>query len=220
MDRPQSKMRKPELLYIVGCEGKNQECLYFEKIKQIINNIPARKFDIIFDYAEPFGGDPKCVVERTLTKSIGKENKISVFDFDNKKVKYEEALELAKANYIDLANTNFCFDLWLILHKEDYFISVSDQDCYDSDIKRIYGLPNEVNIKKKNNVEKIIEQITFGDIKDAIKRAEEIDKLNKSVIPNITPKKIKYYNNPDTNVHKALKNIFKKAGIKLALAEF
>ena len=31
--------------------------------------------DLVFDYAEPYGGNPKCVVERTIQKSIGKETK-------------------------------------------------------------------------------------------------------------------------------------------------
>ena len=61
------------------------------------------------------------MVERTIQKSIGKENKVSVFDYDGKKDKYEEAIDLAIENKIELGYTNYCFDLWLILHKEDYF---------------------------------------------------------------------------------------------------
>ena len=67
------------------------------------------------------------VVERTIQKSIGKENKVSVFDYDGKKDKYEEAIDLTIENKIELGYTNYCFDLWLILHKEDYFDIVQNQ---------------------------------------------------------------------------------------------
>mgnify|MGYP002512666801 FL=1 len=117
MERPQKEIRKPELLYIVGCEGKNQETKYFERVQNIINSIPSRKRDILFDFAEPFGGNPRCVVERTIDKSIGKSNKVAVFDYDGKQKEYEEALELAEENKIELGNTNYCFDLWLIYQK-------------------------------------------------------------------------------------------------------
>lgn len=43
MERPKNKMRKPELLYIVGCEGKNQEKIYFERVQHIINSISSRQ---------------------------------------------------------------------------------------------------------------------------------------------------------------------------------
>ena len=42
------------------------------------------------------------MVERTIQKSISKENKVSVFDYDGKKDKYEEAIDLAIENKIEL----------------------------------------------------------------------------------------------------------------------
>jgi len=48
---------------------------------------------------------------------IGKSNKVAVFDYDGKQKEYEEALELAEENKIELWNTNYCFDLWLIYQK-------------------------------------------------------------------------------------------------------
>ena len=119
MNRPKNnKIRRPQFLCIVGCEGKNQERIYFDKVAELVNCVEERTHDLVFDYAEPYGGNPKCVVERTIQKSIGKENKVSVFDYDGKKDKYEEAIDLAIENKIELGYTNYCFDLWLILHKE------------------------------------------------------------------------------------------------------
>lgn len=103
MNRPKNnKIRRPQFLCIVGCEGKNQERIYFDKVAELVNCVEERTHDLVFDYAEPYGGNPKCVVERTIQKSIGKENKVSVFDYDGKKDKYEEAIDLAIENKIEL----------------------------------------------------------------------------------------------------------------------
>ncbi len=190
--------------------------MYFNRVMKLINDYENRKADVLFDYAEPYGGDPKCVVERTVQKSIGKSNKLSVFDFDGKKIKYEEAIELASENRIELGYTNFCFDLWIILHKEDFFGKVLHQDDYAVEVKRVFGLPTTANIKRSSNVEKIMEQITLEDIKNAIVRADKIEANNLTTVPNHTPQKhIAYYDNPDTQVHTALRTIFNKAGITL-----
>ena len=169
MERPQKEIRKPELLYIVGCEGKNQEKKYFERVQYIINSIPSRTWNVLFDFAEPFGGNPRCVVERTINKSIGKSKKMAIFDYDGKQKEYEEALELADAN-----------------------------------------------IKKEANVAKIVNQIELNDIITAMKRANKITQDNVKRVQHHTPNaRIAYYDNPDTQIHIALKTIFNKTGIKI-----
>lgn len=216
MNRPKSnKIRKPQFLCIVGCEGKNQEKLYFDKVAQLVNSIEERTHDLVFDYAEPYGGNPKCVVERTIQKSIGKENKVSVFDYDGKKDKYEEAIDLARENKIELGYTNYCFDLWMILHKEDYFEVVENQDAYAEKLRQVYGLATNANIKKEKRVTEIVNQIELSDIKNAIQRGKKISEDNQSKEANITPKNNKYYNNPDTQMHELLQFLFAKVGINI-----
>lgn len=213
MNRPTAKARRPQFLCIIGCEGINQERLYFNKVQNLVNSIETREYDLQFDFAEPFGGDPKCVVQRVVTKSIGKQNKCAVFDYDGKQVKYEEAIDLAMANQITLGYTNYCFDLWLILHKEDYSKSVNSQDDYAGKLRQIYGLEENVNIKKKERVKLILEQINIEDIKNAIFRAERIASDNLAKEANKTPQGYKYYDNPDTQMHSMLKSIFQKVGV-------
>ena len=98
---------------------------------------------------------------------------MAVFDYDGKQKEYEETLELAEENKIELWNTNYCFDLWLILHKEDYFHPVSHQDDYANDLRRVFGLSADANIKKEANVNRIVSQINLSDIITAIKRADK-----------------------------------------------
>ncbi|EOS22755.1 hypothetical protein C806_03368 [Lachnospiraceae bacterium 3-1] len=213
MNRPATKVRRPQLLCIIGCEGENQEKMYFEKIQSIVNSMEERVYDLLFDFAEPFGGDPKCVVERVTAKSIGKLHKMAVFDYDGKKEKYEEAIDLAVENQVVLGYTNYCFDLWLILHKENYFNKVNNQDDYGRKLRRIYGLERGVNIKKKDKVQVILSQIEIEDIQAAIVRAELIAVKNLEKEANKTPKENEYHDNPDTQMHNLLKSIFQKVGV-------
>lgn len=216
MERPQTKERKPELLYIIGCEGINQERLYFLKLQQLINAIPTRKYNVLFDFAEPYGGNPRCVVERAVNKSIGKSNKAALFDYDNMQKQYEEAIDLAFDHSIEVGYTNYCFDLWLLLHKEASPPKVSHQDDYARYIKVAYGLSASDNIKEKKIVELILNQIELTDIKFAIKQAEILTEAHPSSAPHQTQRNhIGYYDNPDTCVHTVIKNIFRKTGINI-----
>lgn len=214
MERPKVILRKPDLLYIIACEGKNQEKLYFERVQNIINAIDKRKYNILFDFAEPFGGDPKCVVERAINKSIGKTNKAAVFDYDGKKNKYEEAIDLGIENNIELGYTNYSFDLWLIWHKIDFDACVNCQNDYESEVKRVFGLKANRNIKKENAVQEINSQIALQNILDAIDRAEKKGQDNKNnKVAIITVKGNKYYSNPDTRIHIILKEVLRKANV-------
>lgn len=215
MNRPQNKVRRTQFLCIIGCEGKNQERLYFDRVAELVNSIEKRSHDLIFDYAEPYGGNPECVVQRTIQKSIGKENKASVFDYDGKKKKYEKAIDLANENNIELGYSNYCFDLWLIIHKEEYMDIVENQDQYAEKLRQIYGLDSDANIKKKKRVEVMINQINLPDIKNAIIGAEKIAAKNQNRIVNMTPHGNKYYDNPDTQMHTLLRFLFEKVGITL-----
>lgn len=215
LNRPNSNKRRPQFLCIIGCEGHNQERMYFDKVAELVNCIEERTHDLVFDYAEPYGGDPKCVVERTIEKSIGKENKVSVFDYDGKKEKYEEAIDLAKENKIELGYSNYSFDLWLILHKEDYFEVVQNQNDYADKLRQVYGFSADTKIKKQEIVRKMMDQIELSDIKIAIQRGKKISKDNQDKVQNKTPEGNGYYNNPDTQMHILLQFLFAKIGIKI-----
>lgn len=73
-----------------------------------------------------------------------------------KKKRYEEAIDLAKENKIELGYSNYSFDLWLLLHKEDYFAVVPNQKEYEDEIRRVYGLPAEERYKERKKSRKEI----------------------------------------------------------------
>ena len=103
------------------------------------------------------------------------------------------------------------FDLWLILHKEDYNKCVTRNDAYINDVRRIFGLKAKDNIKNEDVIKTILIQITLDDVKSAIRRAEIIrkskEKLDGTKIGNTT-----IYSNPDFSIHEFLKAVLKDSG--------
>ena len=108
------------------CEGEKTEPSYFEGL--------AREEEVRLLHVEivKSGGVPKSVVERAvaLKKEAQREAKRQrdanleynevwcVFDVDEHP-KLAEALDQAQANYIKVALSNPCFELWIWLHFED-----------------------------------------------------------------------------------------------------
>ena len=138
-------------------------------------------------------------------------------DQKNREIKgeVEEAIDLAIENKIELGYTNYCFDLWLILHKEDYFDIVQNQDAYADKLRQVFGLAADANIKKEKRVTEIVNQIGLSDIKNAIQRGKKISEDNQGKEANKTPKENRYYDNPDTQMHVLLQFLFAKVGINI-----
>jgi len=97
------------------------------------------------------------------------------------------------------------------LHKEDFRRSVTRNDAYISDVRKIYGLSSTDNIKNEKIINKILSQITLEDVKVAIKRAENI---RNSKIKEDSKKigNTEVYSNPDFSIHEFLKVVLEDSG--------
>lgn len=102
-----------------------------------------------------------------------------------------------------------------ILHKEDYFDIVQNQDAYADKLRQVFGLAADANIKKEKRVTEIVNQIGLSDIKNAIQRGKKISEDNQGKEANKTPKENRYYDNPDTQMHVLLQFLFAKVGINI-----
>lgn len=47
LNRPNSNKRRPQFLCIIGCEGQNQERMYFDKVAELVNCIEERTHDLV-----------------------------------------------------------------------------------------------------------------------------------------------------------------------------
>lgn len=207
------KMVRYRKTYLCVCEGQ-QERMYLDHVARLIKDFPQKVVTFNSYIDSPY----------RLTKTYEDYDSAAIFDFDFNKVEFERNIEICdklnreqnptsrrNGRYIYHAYSNVNFDLWLILHKEDYNREVSRNDAYIPDVRRIYGLIPTDNIKNKETIKKILDQITLQDVKDAINRAEKIRSCKiKNDALNVGNSVI--YSNPDFSIHEFLKKVLRESG--------
>lgn len=148
--------RTPKPTFYVLCEGANTEPDYFRSLQRT-------QSDLLFDL-KPAVGVPYTVATEatTLCKKLGlgkkkKKNMNSfeardqvwaVFDRDAHP-HFEDAIALCKKEGVNVARSNPCFEVWLILHKEDY----QKPDGRDLVQARLNKLCPEYDPKKKKSAD-------------------------------------------------------------------
>ena len=188
--------------------------MYLNHVAKLIKDFPRKvvKFNTFEDSPH------------RLEKRYEAYDSAAVFDFDNNEVEFRRNIEICdslnkklkpskrkEGRHIYHAYSSVNFDLWLILHKEDYNKSVTRNDAYISDVRRIFGLNQTDNIKNEEVINKILSQITLDDVKSAIQRAETIRKskvnADSTKIGSTT-----IYSNPDFSIHEFLRAVFEDSG--------
>lgn len=196
-------------------EGQ-QESMYLNHLAKLVKDFPKRV--ITFNISE---GNAK-----ELEKSYVEYDSACLFDFDFNKTEFENNLLICQklnnknkpgkrksGHFVYHAYSNICFDLWLILHKESYTKIGYKNDCYVNDVIRIYNLDKGSDIKSKDSIEKILNQISLTDVQQAIIRAEAI-KSDKQPADAHFINEDCYFDNPDLSIQVFTRYILEKAGIK------
>ncbi|MBM7560881.1 RloB domain-containing protein [Fusibacter tunisiensis] len=206
-------MGKYRKTYLCICDGQ-QETMYLNHVAKLIKDFPHKvvKFNTFED--SPY----------RLEKRYEAYDSAAVFDFDNNEVEFKKNIEICdslnkklkplkrkEGRHIYHAYSSVNFDLWLILHKEDYNKSVTKNDAYISDIRRIFDLNQTDNIKNEEVINKILSQITLDDVKSAIRRAETIRK-NKVKADSTKIGNTTIYSNPDFSIHEFLRAVLADSG--------
>ena len=206
------------IVYRGSCEGL-QEQTFLNHVSKLINNDPRCKNKVYFDLINVGVGDPLEVVKKAVNYNfIGKKefikNKrvIALFDYDFKDSKFLAALKLANDNKIIPFYTIANFDLLLINLKEKYTKQVSKSEEYIKEVRKVYHLDSEANIKNQTVIDKILKQITLDDIIFLIKSAKiiERDNLNSK---NYYSAKENILNQPNLLPYRILEEVLSKAGL-------
>ncbi len=200
--------------YLCICDGQ-QEKMYLEHVARLVNDFPNKviKFNVYID--RPY----------RLKKTYEDYSCAALFDYDFDDVNFKRNIELCdKLNrnerkygkgknqrFIYHAYSNVNFDLWLILHKKDFNRPVSRTDAYVNEVRKIYGLGSNEDIKNRETLNRILNQISLIDVKKAIERAE---KIKKTKDPKEATKvgSTLIYPNPDFSIHEFLKVVLKDSG--------
>ena len=197
--------------YLCVCAGQQEE-MYLKHIAFLLKRIPQRIITF----------NTTCGNARKLIKNYTEYDNACLFDYDFKDREFRENIEICdrlhrqnqkirndKNVYPAYSNVNI--DLWFILHKENFTRPVTSNHAYVAEVRKIYQLNREADIKAKANIQKILEQIKLDDVKKAIERAERIrtDKLqtDRFCISNFD-----CYSNPDFSIHEFLKIVLKDCG--------
>ena len=121
--------REPKVRFILFCEGRNTEPAYFSAIKNVWTSalvsiesrrgvgVPITIAQEALKFAKSEGLARGTRRRRNLFEK-GDEVWV-VFDRDEHE-RYEEAVNLCETNGIGVARSNPCFEVWLILHEQDY----------------------------------------------------------------------------------------------------
>lgn len=161
--------RLPRARFILFCEGKNTEPEYFRCLGRIVK-------DALID-VEIVGaaGTPKTIANRAVERireirrhrrdSFEKNDKVwAVFDRDEHPF-YDEAIALCEGEGVGVGRSNPCFELWLILHIEDY-----DKACTRRQIQDHLGKihpPYKADKRKLVEVEALISSIEAAEARGA-----------------------------------------------------
>ncbi len=132
------EQRQPKRKFILVCEGAKTERDYFSALKT------AHSGAIIDIEIIPGVGVPKTVVDRALEElkklkgrkldSFEEKDEVwAVFDRDNHP-HYKESMQRGEDGGVQIARSNPCFELWLILHIQDY-----DKACDHRQIQNDLG---------------------------------------------------------------------------------
>ncbi|MGB4660280.1 MAG: RloB domain-containing protein [Mobilitalea sp.] len=197
--------------YLCVCEGQ-QEVMYLKHLSSLLKQMPKRV--VTFNTTE---GNAK-----KLVKNYTEYDNACLFDYDFNDIEFKENIEICSSLHktsqknkngknVFHAFSSVNFDLWLILHKEDFNRQVTTNGAYVTIIRRIYNLPATADIKTKASIEKILRQISLDDVKMAIERADRIRSAKLQADHHFIGS-TEYYDNPDFSLHEFLKVVLKDCG--------
>lgn len=198
--------------YFCVVEGQ-QEIIYLKRIAALLTNFPEK----VVTFNTKLGDANKLYKGSSLPDY----DRACFFDHDFKKVEFERnldtciELDLKKKDHKTYhAYSNICFDLWLVLHKEYTTRLVSSADGYVKDVRRLYSLNDNTDIKAEDVMNKIVSQISLDEVRTAVANAQRIRNSKTSSDKKFTAEGHLYYSSPDFSIDIFLNNVLKETGLE------
>ncbi|SDZ77210.1 RloB-like protein [Arachidicoccus rhizosphaerae] len=116
-----AKKRKPGISIFIACEGSNTEPLYFEKLKEVMEDNDDYPYAVTVYPDKDLDKNPKTDAVGLVNVAIERKEEFDelwvVFDKDGY-TKHKKAFNLAKENKINVAFSSISFEMWILLHFE------------------------------------------------------------------------------------------------------
>jgi len=188
---------------IIACEGRATEPGYFKAIRRDLS-LPTLRVAIV----EHAGTDPRTVVQQAINAVVAEKGKKAwlkkdqawaVFDGDEHRLtirdNWNDAIQLANANNIELAISNPSFEFWYLLHFEEHRAHITRQQALKKLARHIK------DYEKSHCVYPVPLKLVT---EEALARAEELQRL--AELNGCEP-----FSNPSTRVSALLREILKLA---------
>ena len=135
--------------------------------------------------------------------------------FEHRLAELRKASEICAGIRFLLAYTNCDFELWIILHKIDFFRTVSRKGQYLKPLQDAFGSVRSIaQYKRQRNFARLLRQISLEDVKAAIGRAEAISRHRRLEGPPFKYCGYTYYRkNPSLSVDLLVREILLTAGM-------
>ncbi|CAG4910917.1 unnamed protein product [Acidithrix sp. C25] len=170
---------KPKRTFVVFCEGARTEPIYLNALRRLGSKTSVVDLKVISGTGD---SAPLNLVSKAVKLAERNDCEIDeiwcVFDVDDHKT-INQAIKLAKDNNIELAISNPCFELWLILHFCDHRSTLNCSKA--SNIRMVFD-----NSKGKE----VNPNLYLPRLATAIKHSERLDQMydqNGSELPNNNP---------------------------------
>ena len=179
--------------FLIVCEGERTEPIYFDYLKRFLPKHLLETIQIIGQGDNTINIVRKAIEERKARTADPVKPDFdevwAVFDKDDfPNERFDNAVSLAEQNGIKNGSSNQAFELWYVLHFQFLQTAIHRGDYFSILSKRLgfkYG---------KNDIKVVEALFEKGNIRQAIKWAEDLEKMHEGKTPSASF--------PSTNVYK------------------
>lgn len=208
--------------FTLTVEGETEK-LYFTWLEKIINSCEEKTYKVSLN--AKVQQSPRSFYKGTNSKvnpvvfhvcDVESTNKIHL-DKLNKILKEMKEAKTFKGIKYNLGYSNFSFELWMVLHRNNCFGKQFDRSKYLVPLQKCFNEKFEdlKHFKQHDTFIRCLNKLSLSDVKDAIKRAEIIQKDNINS-GNILIKYAgyEYYKeNPSLSINNVVKTILIESGL-------
>ena len=208
--------------FVFTVEGETEQW-YLQWLANKINKCENRRYNVSIDVKVE--QSPKKYYKTVNAKSapeifhvcdVESNDPVHVEKFQKILSEMKEAKAQKKITY-RLGYSNYSFELWMVLHKRNCNGTLSHRRQYLEHINKAFGesFENLDQYKHEDEFKRCLGKISLDDVREAVRRADEICSNNKKDGKTLLQYKgFSYYKeNPALSIHKVISMMFTECGI-------
>jgi hypothetical protein len=184
--------------FLIVCEGERTEPIYFDYLRNLLPRNLLQTIEIIGQGKNTIKIVEKAIKERNARAADPVKPRFdevwAIFDKDDfPNDHFDKAVTLANQNGIKNGSSNQAFELWYVLHFQFLQTAIA-REAYFSILTKILGFKYEKNSRQ------VLEEIfKRGRVRQAIKWAQQLEKMHEGKKPSASW--------PSTNVYKLVDHL-------------